>query len=203
MTDLVLKTQWSNLDRRFRETRDNLKVCRREFEAEVALASAQANKARHQEIMAKLPAGSISTFGEPITTGLLPRNPLFVGRESVMTDLEAFLRPGSPSDLSKPRPRQSCTIHGLGGMGKTQTALEYTYRYRQCYSHIFWLRANDENALVESFLSMMRKLDIETEGANLDKKLEDGKEWLGACCKCASWFSYCKLFIILTQPRIL
>ena len=52
----------------------------------------------------------------------------------------------------------SCVIHGIGGVGKTQVALEYTYRYREYYAYIFWVRAETGVELSTSFASFARSL---------------------------------------------
>ncbi len=49
-----------------------------------------------------------------------PQNALFTGREDLLTQLEATLHTGQPTALSQPQ-----AISGLGGIGKTQLALEY------------------------------------------------------------------------------
>ena len=52
------------------------------------------------------------------------RNPFFTGREDVLAQLHQNLHADAAVALSHPQ-----GISGLGGIGKTQTALEYAYRY--------------------------------------------------------------------------
>src|SRR5436190_1441868 len=52
----------------------------------------------------------------------LPRNPFFTGREELLTALHQQLAVGQIVAVN-----QSLALHGLGGVGKTQVALEYTY----------------------------------------------------------------------------
>ena len=52
------------------------------------------------------------------------RNPYFTGREDILTRLAAALRTDNTAALTQPQ-----AISGLGGIGKTQTAVEYAYRY--------------------------------------------------------------------------
>ena len=65
------------------------------------------------------------------------RNPFFTGREVILSDLYTMLRNGKTAALTQPR-----AISGLGGVGKTQIAIEYAYRYRDFYQAIFWLTAS-------------------------------------------------------------
>jgi hypothetical protein len=53
------------------------------------------------------------------------RNSLFTGREDVLKKLSETLRGGKRAALAQPQ-----AISGLGGFVKTQTAVEYAYRYR-------------------------------------------------------------------------
>ncbi|KAF2838139.1 hypothetical protein M501DRAFT_1004996 [Patellaria atrata CBS 101060] len=46
---------------------------------------------------------------------------------------------------------------GLGGMGKTQIVIEYTYRYKSAYEHIFFLRAETGQDLAEMYKDMEGK----------------------------------------------
>src|ERR1019366_1934976 len=65
-----------------------------------------------------------------------PRNPFFLGRESELLRIRQDLQTGQAMALSQPQ-----AISGLGGIGKTQLALEYAYRYHQDYMAVLWARA--------------------------------------------------------------
>ena len=47
--------------------------------------------------------------------------------------------------------RSSVVLHGLGGIGKTQLAIEYIRQQKEKYTAILWLNANDEDSLRLSF----------------------------------------------------
>ncbi len=77
------------------------------------------------------------------------RNPFFTGRETVLQEMrDALLR------------RKSAAFSGLGGIGKTQVAIEYAYRYREEYQGILWVRASEEVELVSGFLEIARLLKL-------------------------------------------
>lgn len=81
-------------------------------------------------------------MGRPFWNVPYPRNPAFTGREEVIANLrERLIEPGrsAPAEV----------ISGLGGIGKTQTAVEYAYRYRDQYQAVLWLNA-------ESLLTLRR-----------------------------------------------
>jgi len=60
-----------------------------------------------------------------------PYNPFFLGRESELAHLRQRLQAGQTSALSQPQ-----AISGLGGIGKTQLAMEYAYCYHQNYQMV-------------------------------------------------------------------
>ncbi len=66
-----------------------------------------------------------------------PRNPFFTGREDQLAAIHTALTSRGRAALSR-----------LGGIGKTQTAMEYVYRHQSEYEQVFWLRAEQETELV-------------------------------------------------------
>jgi tetratricopeptide (TPR) repeat protein/transcriptional regulator with XRE-family HTH domain len=84
-----------------------------------------------------------------------PRNLFFIGREDMLARLRRQLQAGETMALS-----QVQAISGLGGVGKTQVALEYAYRHAQDYQAIFWTRADSRDALVAGFLQMAHVLNL-------------------------------------------
>ena len=67
-----------------------------------------------------------------------PRNPHFTGREAILTQLEAALATATPAARTQ-------AIAGLGGVGKTQTAVEHAYRHRDRYRAVLWVRADTKS----------------------------------------------------------
>ena len=84
-----------------------------------------------------------------------PRNPYFTGREEILEALHAEL----DSDLAVAL-TQSSALHGLGGVGKTQIALEYAYRHALEYSAVFWIGAETEEQIISSLLHIAETLHL-------------------------------------------
>ena len=57
------------------------------------------------------------------------RNTHFTGREDILSELRAALTSGEPAAWKQ-------AVTGMGGVGKTQIALEYIYRYKAEYQII-------------------------------------------------------------------
>ncbi len=83
------------------------------------------------------------------------RNPLFTGREDVLMRLHDM--------LTRKQTVVAVTQHalcGLGGIGKTQTVLEYIYRYGSEYQAVFWIKADTRENLFADFLSLAQLLAL-------------------------------------------
>ncbi|MDQ2903389.1 MAG: FxSxx-COOH system tetratricopeptide repeat protein [Chloroflexota bacterium] len=77
------------------------------------------------------------------------RNPGFIGREKILSTLHTRLAASEPVTLT-----QASALSGLGGIGKTQVAMEYAYRYALQYKAVFWLAAET----TESFMTSLQYL---------------------------------------------
>ena len=103
-----------------------------------------------------------------------PRNIYFTGRETTLHNLHEALKKNSAAALT-----QGHAIFGLGGIGKTQTAVEYTYRYRSEYRFIFCTRADTEVALQAGFVEIAKLLDLpEKDATNPADTVQAVKHWL-------------------------
>jgi tetratricopeptide (TPR) repeat protein len=82
------------------------------------------------------------------------RNQQFVGRDSLLNRLESAL-------FTEHQPAKFA-IYGLGGMGKTQIALELAYRVKKTYQDcsVFWAPATSVEILHQAFENIGRQLKI-------------------------------------------
>ncbi|KAK2593959.1 hypothetical protein QQS21_008318 [Conoideocrella luteorostrata] len=177
---MMLQGKWSSVRAEFERTKDELKTVGTEFEKEARLADAQEQFRRHAEVLAKIDSMSSTSdiCVDPVTNVRIPRNDRFTGRAAILALLHSELTPSFQGDDLSARTRCSCTLHAIGGMGKTETALEYIYRYGHCYTHVFWLRAQTNASLLESFLEIVTELRLDETGASSDKKVQAGLNWL-------------------------
>jgi tetratricopeptide (TPR) repeat protein len=83
-----------------------------------------------------------------------PRNPFFTGREKILEDLVRTLGK-----------RKSAALSGLGGVGKTQTAVEYAYTHRSQYTAVLWVKAESRGTLLADFASIAAALNLPSAAA--------------------------------------
>jgi len=104
------------------------------------------------------------------------RNPFFLGRESELAQVRQRLQAGQAMVLSQPQ-----AISGLGGIGKTQLALEYAYRYHQDYLAVLWARAESSEALISSYVTLATLLQLPERNAKEQNiTVQAVKIWLQA-----------------------
>ena len=113
----------------------------------------------------------------------IPEAAQFVAREKELAEMRRLLH-GHKSRLV-------VVLHGLGGIGKTQLAIEYITRYKEKYTAVFWLNANDKDSLKSSFRDIAQHILEEQKGkpsisilasvdlnGNLDQVVTAVKTWL-------------------------
>jgi hypothetical protein len=104
------------------------------------------------------PAGVIAELGrlhgsEPQLPGTLPqiwnipaRNPAFTGREDVLLAICEGLLAGGAFAVQ--------ALHGMGGIGKTQLAVEYAHRFASTYSLAWWINADQAALIGDQFAAL-------------------------------------------------
>ena len=83
------------------------------------------------------------------------RNPFFTGREGLLKRLRDTLTALKTGVLTP-----LVSISGLGGIGKTQTAIEYAHRYKGDYQAILWARASTRDMLTSDFVTLAGQLHL-------------------------------------------
>jgi tetratricopeptide (TPR) repeat protein/transcriptional regulator with XRE-family HTH domain len=104
----------------------------------------------------------------------ITRNPYFTGREPLLALLHERLSTARMAALTQPQ-----ALYGLGGIGKTQTAAEYAFRYGDDYSNVFWMRAATRETLVADFVALAQLLDLpEKDEQDQPRIVAAVKRWL-------------------------
>ncbi|HET6530209.1 MAG TPA: FxSxx-COOH system tetratricopeptide repeat protein [Actinoplanes sp.] len=89
----------------------------------------------------------------PIRGGLPPRNLRFVGREDLLTHVRALLGNGPVVLLP-------AADHQLGGIGRTQLAVEYAHRYADTYDLVWWIPAEQTAGMRAALVGLAQRLGL-------------------------------------------
>lgn len=117
-----------------------------------------------------------SPISPPLWTVPYARNPCFAGREAILQTLHTAL--GTEQVASQVR---ALALSGLGGIGKTQAAVEYAHRHRQDYHAVFWLAAETAESLLTSLGQIADLLQFpEREVAEQSRLIAATRRWLAA-----------------------
>ncbi|KAK5122681.1 hypothetical protein LTR08_006936 [Meristemomyces frigidus] len=119
-------------------------------------------------------------FSVPFSLADVPEIQHFVARKDELGEVQQA--------LSGDGGRRTVVLYGLGGIGKTQLAVEYTKRHRDDYSALFWLNIKDADAVKQSFAKIASQIlrshpsadrisTVDVRG-NLDDTVDAVKAWL-------------------------
>jgi hypothetical protein len=105
-----------------------------------------------------------------------PQNPIFRGRRKILDRMSEALKP-IPGKL------MSYALYGLGGVGKTQLALEFAYSHLEWFKAIFWISAPSRAKLAQGILDAAQELGFTDTGVSLDenKAIKNMMSWLASC----------------------
>ncbi|MEU7971395.1 FxSxx-COOH system tetratricopeptide repeat protein [Micromonospora sp. NPDC049089] len=92
----------------------------------------------------------------PAVWRMEPRNPDFTGRDAVLVSLRRRLQSGGAAVVQ--------ALRGLGGVGKTQIAVEYAHRFATAYDVVWWISAEDSSLIGEQLLALGVELGLVKHG---------------------------------------
>ncbi|KAI1165816.1 hypothetical protein F5B18DRAFT_130419 [Nemania serpens] len=87
-----------------------------------------------------------------------PRLDNFCGREDILEEMENFFI--APKAEKSSARRRAVVLQGMGGLGKSQIALEYNYRHPRAYTAVFWVDATDQSTIHESGRHILQTLIV-------------------------------------------
>ena len=108
------------------------------------------------------------------------RSSVFTGRDTLLTQLHDAFRTNRAAVPWKQ------AITGMSGVGKTELALEYAYRYASEYQAVLWLQADSQDRLNSDLIYIARSLklpggeeeDRQVSLSSVQQWLRDHSPWL-------------------------
>lgn len=97
------------------------------------------------------------------------RNDFFTGRARQLAEIK--------TSLSSPDIRL-LAISGLGGIGKTQLAVEYAYRHGKSHSQLLWTSADTEGSLTDGYCQIAQTLGVPVDHSNPHAAVSALKSWM-------------------------
>jgi tetratricopeptide (TPR) repeat protein len=166
--------------RNIERQRESLAKNRKEYEelrAQVAPAEMQKSHELLQQKESRL--ADLQKLLPLIWNVPFDRNPNFTGREQVLAELRAALASGQLDAWKQ-------ALWGMGGVGKSQVAVEYAYRHKADYKVIWWIRSEEAATLVADYADLAKELDLPEKGLKeqaeiakaVRRRLEHSQGWL-------------------------
>ncbi|MGH3899075.1 MAG: FxSxx-COOH system tetratricopeptide repeat protein [Pseudonocardiaceae bacterium] len=90
----------------------------------------------------------------PVWGNVPPRNPNFTGRVELLSQLGERLTAGGTTAVLP------AALHGMGGIGKTQMAVEYVYKHLHDYDLIWWIQASQQAQIRTGFTELAQRLGL-------------------------------------------
>ncbi|MGR6967355.1 FxSxx-COOH system tetratricopeptide repeat protein [Geodermatophilus sp. URMC 61] len=104
------------------------------------------------------PAGRPGFAGRlPMVWKVPPRNPRFSGRDGLLAELRRRLRAGETTLAVQ-------ALYGLGGVGKTQLAIEYAHRFASDYDLVWWVDAEQPVLIPDQLSGLATRLALPAGG---------------------------------------
>ena len=85
-----------------------------------------------------------------------PRNPRFTGRDELLKRLHAQM-----SEVRETAVLPQA-VHGMGGVGKSQLAVEYVHRHSREYDLVWWISAEQQGQILTALTNLAQRLALDT-----------------------------------------
>ncbi|SPQ20350.1 72ddf52e-7113-4ff0-b348-42e636f23ca1 [Thermothielavioides terrestris] len=179
---LVLrKSAWRDFRNDFSRTIMRIKRMSSAVESQADIVRMQKDEVRYKEVLELLNAMQISktdTAHRPRYNNIpFAANPKFSGREGILERVHQALSPETTSPSLK-----SIALFGMGGVGKTQIAVQYAHRNIDKFDAILWVAADNTISIGQSFRAI-------AEGLGLLQSEEETKDAAAALLMVRNWLS--------------
>jgi hypothetical protein len=178
---LLRRSAWEKFQLDFGRTIQRIKKMSTTVESEAYLARMGIEDVKYKEVLQLMDDLKKSQIhdDDAIRCYHIPSelNRRFWGREQALQAVETALKPNDGT-ISL----QSFALYGMGGVGKTQIALQYANRNRERFKVILWVAADSTISIEQSFLDIARNLGLAMTN-------EDIPDAVTAMLKVKSWLA--------------
>lgn len=181
---LLLRNAWEKFHSDFSRTIMRIKRVSSVVESEADLARMRLDEHKYKEVIELMDNLSTKANEDSQRTRYhhIPflQNSRFSGRASLISKIHSVLDPGQTS------PAKSIALFGMGGVGKTQLALQYAHQSANAYDVILWIAADTVITIGQSFREVAQGLQL----CQAADEIQDSaaaiwkvKNWLSTTCK--------------------
>lgn len=177
---LLRKDAWAEFRKDFGQTVHRIKRFSSIVESEADLARMQQDKLAYKEVLDLVEGLKDSKIQNNEATPCyhipLELSPRFWGREEALQAVREAFHPGEEGKSLK-----TFALYGIGGVGKTQIALQYAKQSRNTYSNILWVAADNSISVGQSFREIACSLGLvknDDEIQDAVKAILKVKKWL-------------------------
>ncbi|CAH0056955.1 unnamed protein product [Clonostachys solani] len=140
---------WKSLTVLYTSTYRNIEDAVKRIEKVATMAEKNARAIQEMTLFQRLLSlEQSSQDGASLPCNTLPvaENQRFFGRRDVLAQIDDHLKPTDTASRLA-----SVALYGLGGIGKTQTALAYAYQKLSSLDAVFWISAEDQHSIQQYF----------------------------------------------------
>jgi len=179
---LVLrKNAWQTFRNDFSRTMMRIKHMSLSIEREAEMARMRKDEGRFVEVLQLLNTMKLAKENSTQTIRFnnipFPANAKFSGRDDILDTISKALNPDVTAATVK-----SFALFGMGGVGKTQVALQYAYRSLERFDAVLWVAADNAIAIGRSVRDI-------ASGVGLLSSDDETKDAAGAILKLKNWLA--------------
>ncbi|CAG8934788.1 unnamed protein product [Penicillium salamii] len=109
-------------------------------------------------------------FRIPLNLKNVPLSNHFLGRDDELDRLRQIL------DYETPNMRRTAVLHGMGGIGKTQMAVQFSRIHKVDFTAIFWLNGKDRASLIRSLATNAARIPDDQLGCTVTTPKNEADE---------------------------
>lgn len=186
---LVRRQAWANFQIDFSHTLKRIRRMSSTVKGEADLARMKLDTSKYQEVLdlvKDFKESKISEDADVVRCYTVPfdPNPRFWSRDDAMRAISVALQNGENTTFLK-----TFALYGMGGVGKTQIALQYAHEHKEEYDAVLWIVA-------DNLISMNQSTRDVAQVIGLLKTDKEERDTMGASLKLKNWLkSYRELLL--------